>query len=50
LIGIQGVIVKSHGNSDWADFEQAIEHAFQQLAFNVPQLIAARMQKTVDVA
>ncbi len=50
LIGIQGVIVKSHGNSDWAGFEQAIEHAFQQLALNVPQLIAARMQKTVDVA
>jgi glycerol-3-phosphate acyltransferase PlsX len=50
LIEIQGVIVKSHGNSDWADFEQAIEHAFQQLALNVPQLIAARMQKTVDVA
>jgi glycerol-3-phosphate acyltransferase PlsX len=47
LIGIQGVIVKRHGNSDWAGFEPAIEHAFQQLAFNVPQLIAARMQKTV---
>lgn len=47
LIGIQGVIVKRHGNSDWAGFERAIEHAFQQLAFNVPQLIAARMQKTV---
>jgi glycerol-3-phosphate acyltransferase PlsX len=50
LIGIQGGIVKSHGNSDWAGFEQAIEHAFQQLAFNVPQLITARMHKTVGVA
>jgi glycerol-3-phosphate acyltransferase PlsX len=49
LIGVQGVIVKSHGNSDRAGFEQAIEHALRQLAFNVPHLIATRMQKTVDV-
>jgi glycerol-3-phosphate acyltransferase PlsX len=49
LIGVQGVIVKCHGNSDRAGFEQAIEHALRQLAFNVPHLIATRMQKTVDV-
>ena len=49
LIGVQGVIVKSHGNSDRAGFEQAIEHALRQLTFNVPHLIATRMQKTVDV-
>lgn len=49
LIGVQGVIVKSHGNSDSAGFEQAIEHALRQLAFNVPHLIATQMRKTVDV-
>jgi glycerol-3-phosphate acyltransferase PlsX len=49
LIGVQGVIVKSHGNSDRAGFEQAIEHALRQLAFNVPHLITTQMQKTVDV-
>lgn len=48
LIGVQGVIVKSHGNSDRAGFEQAIEHALQQLAFDVPDLIATRMQRKVD--
>ena len=45
LIGVQGVIVKSHGNSDKAGFEQAIEHALRQIAFDVPNLIATRMQK-----
>lgn len=48
LVGVQGVIVKSHGNSDRAGFEQAIDHALQQLAFNVPDLIAARMCKTLN--
>lgn len=45
LVGVQGVIVKSHGNSDKAGFEQAIEHALRQIAFDVPNLIATRMQK-----
>jgi glycerol-3-phosphate acyltransferase PlsX len=48
LIGVQGVIVKSHGNSDKAGFEQAIDHALQQLAFDVPDLIAARMCKIAN--
>ncbi|MDO9478280.1 MAG: phosphate acyltransferase PlsX [Pseudohongiella sp.] len=48
LIGVQGVIVKSHGNSDRAGFEQAIEHALRQLEFDIPDLIAKRMQIPVE--
>jgi glycerol-3-phosphate acyltransferase PlsX len=45
LVGLQGIIVKSHGNADRAGFEQAIEHACKQISDDIPQLIANRMAK-----
>lgn len=43
LVGLQGIIVKSHGNADRAGFEQAIEHALKQIADRIPAVIARRM-------
>jgi phosphate acyltransferase len=43
LVGLQGIIVKSHGNTDVSGFAQAIEHALKQINDNVPALIASKM-------
>lgn len=49
LVGLQGIVVKSHGNADRAGFEQAIDHAFRQIADDVPALIARRMSELQSV-
>lgn len=43
LIGLQGIVVKSHGNADRSGFGRAIEHAIKQINDNVPGLIAQQM-------
>src|SRR5690606_14605618 len=48
LVGLQGIVVKSHGNTDRAGFEQAIEHAYKQIADNIPELITRRMAQLLD--
>lgn len=48
LVGLQGIVVKSHGNADRSGFEQAIEHALKQIADNIPELISQRMAVDSD--
>ncbi|MEX0618854.1 MAG: phosphate acyltransferase PlsX [Pseudohongiellaceae bacterium] len=43
LLGLQGSIVKSHGNADSEGFTYAIEQAVREAEKNVPQLIADRV-------
>ena len=43
LVGLQGIIVKSHGNANEQGFLKAIEHALRQINDNVPALIAGKM-------
>lgn len=43
LLGLQGIVVKSHGNADRAGFERAIEYALRQVEDDVPGVIANRM-------
>jgi phosphate acyltransferase len=43
LVGLQGIVVKSHGNATQEGFEQAIVHALKQVRDHVPELIAERM-------
>lgn len=43
LLGLQGIVVKSHGNADRAGFERAIEYALKQVQDDVPGVIASRM-------
>lgn len=43
LLGLQGSIVKSHGNATVEGFYYAIQHAVREIENSVPQLIADRV-------
>lgn len=45
LVGLRGIIVKSHGHALQDGFERAINHAIKQIEDNVPALIAGKMQR-----
>lgn len=45
LVGLRGIIVKSHGNALQDGFERAINHAIKQIEDDVPALIAGKMQR-----
>lgn len=47
LVGLQGIVVKSHGNATQTGFERAIEHAIKQIEDNVPALIAGKMNLAI---
>lgn len=49
LVGLQGIIVKSHGDADQQGFLHAIEHALKQTRDNVPAMIAAKMVTSSDL-
>ena len=48
LIGLQGIIVKSHGNAQYEGFFHAIEQAFKEVADHVPELIGRRMTQFLE--
>ncbi|MDP2228070.1 MAG: phosphate acyltransferase PlsX [Moraxellaceae bacterium] len=43
LVGLTGIVVKSHGSADVASFAQAVRVAIKEVEKNVPALIHARM-------
>jgi glycerol-3-phosphate acyltransferase PlsX len=43
LLGLRGIVIKSHGSADIFAFEQAISRAVEEVRNNVPQRIAQRM-------
>jgi phosphate acyltransferase len=43
LLGLRGIVIKSHGSADLFAFGQALERAVDEVRNNVPQRIAARM-------
>ena len=45
LLGLQGVVVKSHGNASSAAFEAAIQQAVSACRSDMPQRIAARLAR-----
>ena len=45
LLGLQGVVVKSHGNASQPAFEAAIRQAARACQSNMPQRIAARLAR-----
>ena len=47
LLGLRGIVIKSHGSADVFAFGQALETAVQEVRNNVPQRIAARMAELV---
>ena len=45
LLGLRGIVIKSHGSADAFSFGQALERAVDEVRNNVPQRIAARMSQ-----
>ena len=43
LLGLRGIVIKSHGGADAAAFAHALENAVAEVRNNVPQLIARRL-------
>ena len=54
VLGLQGIIVKSHGNASAAGFQRAITQALQEVRFNVPSVIQENVAtlgaNAVDIA
>jgi glycerol-3-phosphate acyltransferase PlsX len=44
LLGLRGIVIKSHGSADAFAFGQALERAVDEVRNEVPQRIAQRMQ------
>jgi len=43
LLGLKGIVIKSHGGADAAAFENALERALEEVQDDVPRRIAERM-------
>src|SRR5881392_2330819 len=43
LLGLKGIVIKSHGSADVRAFAHALESALEEVRNNVPQRIADRM-------
>ncbi|MDB4223734.1 phosphate acyltransferase PlsX [Granulosicoccus sp.] len=50
LLGLQGVVVKSHGGADALAFANAINIALLEIGHNVPSMIAKRVEETLSAA
>jgi glycerol-3-phosphate acyltransferase PlsX len=50
LLGLQGVVVKSHGSADALAFANAIEIALLEIGTNVPTMIAERLSESLNAA
>jgi glycerol-3-phosphate acyltransferase PlsX len=48
MVGLNGIVVKSHGGADRQAFASAIEVAIMQIKHNVPQLIRARLEEALE--
>lgn len=48
LIGLQGVVVKSHGNADELAFEHALHVAYAEARTNVPQMIDIKLGQMLN--
>ncbi len=50
LLGLQGVVVKSHGSADAVAFANAIDIALLEIGHDVPSKISARLDTTLSAA
>lgn len=50
LLGLKGVVVKSHGGADALAFENAINIALLEIGTNVPAMIEERLGETLNAA
>ena len=47
LLGLQGIVVKSHGGADKLAFKTAIDHAILEVRNDVPERIAKQLETTL---
>src|SRR5258705_6079949 len=47
LLGLKGIVIKSHGSADQRAFGYALERALDEVTNNVPQRIAERMAQLI---
>jgi glycerol-3-phosphate acyltransferase PlsX len=45
LLGLKGIVVKSHGGADKLSFSHAIEEAMKEVSKNVPERISERLEE-----
>jgi glycerol-3-phosphate acyltransferase PlsX len=45
LIGLKGIVIKSHGSANIRAYKRAIEEAIHQAEKNIPELISAEVEK-----
>jgi glycerol-3-phosphate acyltransferase PlsX len=50
LIGLQGIVIKSHGGANIPAFTHAIEEAIMQVDKNVPQLINTKVEQLLKIS
>ena len=50
LLGLKGVVIKSHGGADEVAFANAIEIALLEIDKDVPSMIAAGLEQSVSAA
>ncbi|MBX2879539.1 MAG: phosphate acyltransferase PlsX [Granulosicoccus sp.] len=50
LLGLRGVVVKSHGSADALAFANAIEIALLEIGMNVPSMIEGRVGESLNAA
>src|SRR5207245_10952425 len=50
LLGLRGIVIKSHGGADIQGFEQAIKRAFDAVKYDVMSLISATMKELLQVS
>jgi len=49
LLGLKGIVIKSHGGADVAAFENALERALEEVVDDVPRRIAESMARLPTV-
>ena len=45
LLGLRGIVIKSHGSADKVSFANAIKEAILEVEKNVPERIAERLEE-----
>ena len=48
LLGLRGIVIKSHGNADSYSFAHAIRHAISETKMNIPYLIGSKIDKVLN--
>ena len=47
LLGLRGIVIKSHGGADRVSFANAIEEAIIEVEKNVPERISAKLEQLI---